>query len=91
LREITSNVVSMLQKHERVHDEPIRARVTDFETDAILVRVHSFMNTTDFPESLEIQEDLHYRIMEIVHAAGAQFALPGRTIHVEGSVPLAPR
>jgi len=84
LREITGNVVRMLQEHERVHDEPIRARVTDFDDDAILVKVHSYMDTTDFPESLEIQEDLHFRIMEIVRSAGASFALPGRTIYVEG-------
>jgi MscS family membrane protein len=85
LREITANIVRMLQEHERVHDEPIRARVTDFDTDAILVKVHSFMKTTDFPDSLEIQEDLHYRVMDIVHAAGARFALPGRSIYTEES------
>ena len=84
MREITSNVVSMLQSHERVHDDPIRARVTDFESDAILVKVHCFMNTTDFPESLEIAEDLNYRVMEIVRGAGARFALPGRTLYMEG-------
>ena len=88
LREITENVVHMLQEHERVHDDPIRARVTDLDTDAILVKVHSFMKTTDFAESLEIQEDLHYRVMEIVQAAGARFALPGRSIVVEGGGPL---
>lgn len=88
LREITGNIVRMLQQHERVHDDPVRARVTDFDTDAILVKVHSFMKTTDFAESLAIQEDLHYRVMEIVRAAGAQFALPGRSIHLEGGAPL---
>ena len=89
LREITRNVVRMLQEHERVHDDPIRARVTDLDADAILVKVHSFMKTTDFAESLEIQEDLHLRVMEIVQSAGARFALPGRSIHVEGSAPVA--
>jgi len=88
LREITGNIVRMLQQHERVHDDPVRARVTDFDTDAILVKVHSFMKTTDFAQSLAIQEDLHYRVMEIVRAAGAQFALPGRSIHLEGGAPL---
>jgi MscS family membrane protein len=88
LKEITGNIVSMLQAHERVYDDPIRARVTDFDTDAILVKLHSFMKTTDFAESLEIQEELHLRVMEIVQAAGARFALPGRSIHLEGGGPL---
>ena len=74
----------MLAQKERVHDEPIRASVTDFADDAILVKVHCFLKTTEVAESLEIGEDLNIRIMEIVRAAGAQFALPGRFIQVEG-------
>jgi MscS family membrane protein len=87
LREITRQIVSMLAAHEMVHDEPIRARVTDFDADAILVKVHCFMKTTDFPESLEIAEDLNLRVMQIVQAAGARFALPGRTLYHEGEAP----
>jgi MscS family membrane protein len=84
LREITSNIAGMLADHGRVHDEPIRVRVTDLTDDAILVKVHSFLDTTDFPESLEIGEGLNLRIMEIVQGAGARFALPGRSILLEG-------
>jgi hypothetical protein len=49
----------------------------------ILVKVHSFLKTTDFPESLGIAEDLNFRIMDIVQAAGTQFALPGKLIYME--------
>jgi MscS family membrane protein len=84
LRAVSDGVLEMLENHERVYDDPLRARFTDFDEDAILVKVHSFMKTTDFPESLEIAEDLNFRIMEIVDSAGARFALPGKSIYVEG-------
>jgi small-conductance mechanosensitive channel len=58
--------------------------VTDFADDAILIKVHCFLDTTDFTESLEIGEALNLRIMEIVQSAGARFALPGRSIQLEG-------
>jgi len=84
LRTVTKGILKMLEEHERVYDDPLRTRFTDFDEDAILVKVHSFMKTTDFPESLEIAEDLNFRIMEIVQSAGARFALPGKSIYMEG-------
>ena len=47
------------------------------------------METTDFTESLEIGEDLNFRILEIVHAAGAKFALPGKSIYMETAESIA--
>jgi hypothetical protein len=44
------------------------------------------MKTTDFSESLRIAEELNFRIMEIIHGAGAQFALPGRSIQIESAL-----
>lgn len=86
LRQIKASIMEMLEQHEEVYDDPLRVRLTDFGEDAILVKVHSFMKTTDFPESLRIAEDLNFRIMEIIQGAGAQFALPGRSIQIESAL-----
>jgi len=84
LRTVLSNIVAMLKQHERVHDDPIRVRFAEFDEDAILIKIHSFMKTTVFAESLEIGEDLNFRVMEIVQDSGAKFALPGKSIYMEG-------
>jgi small-conductance mechanosensitive channel len=42
------------------------------------------MKTTDFPVSLEYREELNLAIMDIVKEEGAVFALPGRSIYMEG-------
>ncbi len=84
LRAVTANILEMLENNERVYDDPVRVRFTDFDDDAILIKIHSFLKTTDFSESLEIGEELNLRIMEIVLAAGVEFALPGRSIYMEG-------
>jgi MscS family membrane protein len=84
LRIVLSNIVEMLEQHELVYDDPIRARFAEFDEDAILIKIHSFMKTTVFAESLKIGEDLNFRVMEIVQDAGAKFALPGKSIYMEG-------
>jgi MscS family membrane protein len=83
LRTVMANIHAMLEESERVYDDPVRVRFTDFDDDAILIKVHAFLKTTDFAESLEIGEGLNLRIMEIVQDAGVEFALPGRSIYME--------
>jgi len=84
LREIRDRIEEMLETHASVYDEPIRVRFTDFDADAILIKVHCYLETTDYTESLQIGEALNLSMMEIVQSAGARFALPGRSISLEG-------
>ena len=88
LRAIMDKIYQMLEQHEKVHDDPLRVRLTDFSEDAILIKINSFVKTTDFSDFLEVAEDLNFRIMDIVQSAGASFALPGREIHMNESTAL---
>jgi MscS family membrane protein len=87
IRAIRDQVLQLLLEGDRVHDEPLRVRFTDFDSDAVLLKVNAYLKTTDYAESLEISEELNLRIMEIVEAAGARFALPGRSMYLEGDAP----
>ena len=81
---IRDRITESLEQNEQVHEDPLRVRFTDFDNDAILIKVHSFIKTTDFAVFLGIAEDINIQIMEIVKSAGASFALPGRAIYMEG-------
>ena len=83
IRMVTARILEMLELNEQVHEKPLRVRFTDFDEDAILIKINSFLKTTDFPESLEIAEELNLHIMDIVDAAGMKFALPGKSIYLE--------
>lgn len=84
IRTILHGITTALEQNDHIHEEPLRVRFTDFDDDAILVKIHSFVKTTDFDEFLGIAEDINFQIMEIVKSAGASFALPGRAIFMEG-------
>ena len=84
MKTIMDGIRTVLEQNEQVYDEPLRVRFTDFDSDAMLIKVHSFIKTTDFDEFLGIAEGINFQIMEIVKSAGTSFALPGRAIFMEG-------
>lgn len=84
LERACERIHEMLSNDEMVYDEPIRVRLTEFAEDAILVKIHSFVKTTDFSESLGIAQRLNYGIMNILAEEKVRFALPGRSIYMEG-------
>ena len=84
MQTIMDGIKTALKENEHVHEEPLRVRFTDFDEDAMLIKVHSFIKTTDFDEFLRVAEGINFQIMEIVKAAGTSFAIPGRAIFMEG-------
>lgn len=84
MRTIMDRIKESLEQNEHVYEDHLRVRFTDFDSDAILIKVHSFVKTTDFDEFLGIAEGINFQIMEIVKSSGASFALPGRAIYMEG-------
>ena len=89
IKSVLNGVRESLEKHEQVYDDPVRVRFTDFDDDAILIKVNSFVRTTDFSEFLEVAEELNFQIMEVVRSSGAAFALPGKAIYLEGETSAA--
>jgi MscS family membrane protein len=84
IKAVMNGIREALEKHDKVYEDPQRVRFTDFDEDAILIKVHCFIKTTDINEFLEVAEELNFQTMEVVQSAGAAFALPGRSLYMEG-------
>jgi MscS family membrane protein len=84
VKAVMNGIRDALENHEKVYEDPLRVRFTDFDEDAILIKVHAFVKTTDINEFLEVAEELNFQTMEIVREAGTAFALPGKSIYLEG-------
>ena len=69
----------MLIDDERVLNDVLRVQFRQFGEYSLDVKVHCYVNTTNFTEYLAIAEELNFRILEIVHEAGASLALPVRS------------
>jgi len=78
IRYLLVEVRKMLYAHPRVWPELAWVRFKQFGDYSFDLEVFAYMTTTDYFESLEIAEDLNLRIMDIVAAAGTQFAVPSQ-------------
>jgi hypothetical protein len=66
------------------------AILVGFGSSSLDLEVFSYVTVIDAAEYLEVAEDLNLRIMDIVAAAGSNFALPSQTAYVETSNGLDP-
>jgi MscS family membrane protein len=87
LRYILVEVRKMLYAHPKVLSEPLHVRFKGFGAYSLDIAVFAYIGVTDYTESLEIAEDLNLRIMDIVAAAGSDFAFPSE---VQYSLPGKP-
>ncbi len=76
LNEVLTATRDLLDKHERVLDEPLRVRLTGFGREGIELDVYAYVSTSDYAEYLEIAEELNLAIIEVVAKSGTGFAVP---------------
>jgi len=85
LRNLLKGIRELLSSHERILEEGQRVRFKEIADDALKIEVFAYLNTTAWPEYLELAEELNLRILEIVAKAGTSLSLPASTLHIERS------
>jgi MscS family membrane protein len=76
IRYILVEVRKVLYAHPKVLAEPLHVRFRGFGQYSLDVEVFAYIGVTGYNESLEVAEDLNLRLMDIVSAAGSDFAFP---------------
>jgi MscS family membrane protein len=82
LRALLKQIPAMLRHHPKVDPDVARVRFVGFGESSLDIDIHCHILTGSFGEFLAIREDLLLRIMDLVAAAGAEFAVPARTLYV---------
>jgi MscS family membrane protein len=83
LKHVLDGIRDMLKSHEEVLQDNARVRFKEISSDALLVEVFAYLNTTDWVKYLEMAEKLNIGIPKVVADAGTSLALPSRTLNVE--------
>jgi MscS family membrane protein len=78
IRYLLVEVRKMLYAHPKVLSDPLHVRFRGFGEYSLDLEVFAYIGVTDYTESLEIAEDLNLRLMDIVSAAGTEFAVPAQ-------------
>ena len=82
IRYLLQEIRRMLYSHPKVDPEAARARFTTLGSHSLDIEVFAYVRAADFAESLEVQEDLLLRCMDIVEASGTGFAFPSQTLYL---------
>ncbi len=83
LQKVLDGVRELLSSHESVLQDGHRARFKEIASDALLVEVYAYVNTTDWAVYLELAEELNMKILGVVADAGTSLSPPARMLHIE--------
>ena len=76
IRYILVEARRMLYAHPKVDSASARIRFVGFGRSSLDLEVFSYVTVTDYGEYLEVAEDLHLRLMDIVGGGGLEPGLP---------------
>ncbi len=82
IRSIVEGISSLLAEHPHVERTSARVRFLRFGASSIDIEVFGYVFARDWPQFLEVQQELLLRIMTIVESAGAQIAFPSQTMYL---------
>ena len=84
---IVEEIKQMLLTHEHIEQkETLLVNFESFGDSSLTIFVYTFTSTANWARYLDIREEIHFNIMEIVEKNNAVFAFPSQSIYLE-SVP----
>jgi len=83
MQAIIQGIDAMARKHEKVIEDQVRIRFTEFTDNAMIIKARIYVDESNFSGYLEVVDELNMAIMKIVQDAGAHFAQGARTVMLE--------
>lgn len=81
---IVEEIKFMLHGHEGIsHQDTLLVNFESFGDSALNIFIYTFTSTANWDKYLEIREDVHLKIMQIVEENNSSFAFPSQSIYVE--------
>ncbi len=81
MKAVLAGFKQMLADHPSVDPDPARVRFVSYGDYSLNIEMFAYVRCKDWNEFLEIKEVLNFKIMDIVHKAGSDFAFPSQTIY----------
>ena len=74
----------MLHNHEGIsQDDTLLVNSDSLGNSSLNIFIYTFASTANWDKYLNIREDIHFKIMQIVEDNNASFAFPSQSIYVE--------
>lgn len=83
IRKVCGDLTEYLKNDDDIDNSIISVTFKDFSNSSQDILVRYFTKTTEKYENLRVREKINYEIRRIVEDAGASFAFPTATVHLE--------
>ena len=81
---IVEEIKYMLHSHEGIsHQDTLLVNFNSFGDSSLNIFIYTFASTANWDKYLDVREDVHFQIMEIVENNGSSFAFPSQSIYLE--------
>jgi MscS family membrane protein len=82
LRYVLAKMREMLHAHPRIDPDTVRVRLAGHGASSLDVLIRVYARTREWNDFFAIQEDVLFRIKEVVEQSGTGFALPSQTLYL---------
>jgi MscS family membrane protein len=84
ITKIVEELKYMLHTHENISQkETLIVNFESFGDSGLNIFIYTFTSTSNWLKYLDIREDVHLKIMNIVESNGSSFAFPSQSIYIE--------
>ena len=74
---------NLLKSHEMISEEGRQVYFSDFGESSLTILVNYYIKTTDFPEYMDVKQNVNLSIMRTLEEMGLSIALPTRSLYIE--------
>lgn len=86
VKPIIEDIREMLQNHPAISkSQPLMVHLVNFNESSIDIEVYCFTRKTQTTEFRDIQQEILFKIADLINARGAELAFPTQTIHLKNS------
>lgn len=82
IRSVVTGVRQLLSKHPAVDTVSVRVQFQRFGPSSLDLDISAYVLAADWNVFVQIQEELLLSVMDLVHEAGAEIALPSQTMYL---------
>ena len=81
---IVTQIKEMLKNHDGISvEDTMLVNFSSFGDSSLNIFVYTFTNTSNWKKYMDIREDIHKQIMQIVEDNNSSFAFPSQSLYVE--------
>jgi len=82
LRYVLATIREMFHGHPRIDSDTVRVRFAGYGASSLDIDIRVYAMTREWNDFFAVQEDVLFRVKEIVEQSGTGFALPSQTLYL---------